>query len=103
MRTLLNRTAAVMVGAGLLMAPRAVLNGEDQAVAWTNVANATVNGTVLQKTSGWDGVQDAGATSEQQLTSGDGYIEFTVGETTTMWLGGLSHGNDGTTYADVDF
>ena len=64
---------------------------------------STVTDTVLQKTGGWDGVDDAGATSLQELTAGDGYIEFTVGEATTFLLAGLSHGNDGTGYADIDF
>ena len=72
-------------------------------VTWTNLVNVTVNGTVLQKTSGCDGCDDAGATSEEQLTAGDGYVEFTVGETGTIWLAGLSHGNDGTSYGDIDF
>ena len=58
------------------------------------LVNATATDTVLQKTGGWDGVDDAGATSAQELTAGDGYIEFTVGEATTFWLAGLSHGND---------
>ena len=68
-----------------------------------NLVNVTVTDTVLQKTAGWDGVDDAGATSLQELTAGDGYIEFTVGEATTFLLAGLSHGNDGTGYADIDF
>lgn len=76
---------------------------EDPAVVWTNLVNATVNGAVLQKTGGWDGVDDAGGTSQQELTAGDGYIEFTVGEANTFWLGGLSHGNTDTGYADIDF
>ena len=63
---------------------------------------STVAGTIVQKTAGCDGCQDAGATSQEQL-SGDGYIEFTVGELNTMWMAGLSHGNDDTTYADIDF
>src|SRR5262249_57107521 len=33
----------------------------------------------------------------------DGYVEFTVGELGTLWMAGLSHGNDDTTYADIDF
>ena len=63
-------------------------------MTWTNLVNVTATDTVLQKTGGWDGVDDAGATSAQELTAGDGYIEFTVGEATTFWLAGLSHGND---------
>jgi hypothetical protein len=76
---------------------------EDPAVVWANLVNATVTGAVLQKTGGWDGVDDAGAASQQELTAGDGYVEFTVGEANTFWLGGLSHGDDDTGYADIDF
>jgi hypothetical protein len=54
------------------------------------------------ETTGCDGCQDAGASSHEQLSS-DGYIEFTVGELNTMWMAGLSHGDDDTTYADIDF
>jgi hypothetical protein len=72
------------------------------AITWTNLVNVAVNGTVLQKTAGCDGCQDAGATSQEQLSS-DGYIEFRVGELGTLWMAGLSNGNDDTTYADIDF
>src|SRR5262249_6302180 len=58
---------------------------------------------LLQKTAGCDGCEDAGATSEQELTAGDGYVEFAVGEAGTLWTAGLSSGNDGTTYDDIDF
>jgi len=71
-------------------------------ITWTNLMNGAVSGTVLQKTSGCDGCQDAGATSLEQL-SADGYVEFTVGELNTLWMAGLSHGNDDTTYSDIDF
>jgi hypothetical protein len=76
---------------------------EAPALVWVDLVNATVNGAVLQKTGGWDGVDDAGGASQQALTAGDGYVEFTVGEADTFWLGGLSHGNDDTGYADIDF
>ena len=72
-------------------------------IAWTDIVNATVIGTVLQKTAGWDGVDDAGARSVQALDAGDGYVEFTVGEADTFWIGGMSHDTDGTRYADIDF
>ena len=71
-------------------------------VTWANVVNGTVIGTVLQKTLGCDGCQDAGATSQEQL-SADGYVEFTVGELNTLWMAGLSHGSNDTTYGDIDF
>jgi len=63
----------------------------------------TANGNSLQKTSGCDGCQDAGATSQQQIALGDGYVEFTASETTTQRLIGLSHNNVDTTTADIDF
>jgi hypothetical protein len=78
---------------------------EDQGVVWTNLVNASVDstGTVLRKTGGCDGCDDAGATSQQELSAGDGYVEFTVGEATAFWMAGLGHGNDGTGFGDVDF
>jgi hypothetical protein len=48
------------------------------AVTWGNLVNCAVTGTVLQKTAGCDGCQDAGASSQEQLSS-DGYVEFRVG------------------------
>jgi len=71
-------------------------------MTWSNVINATVTGTIVQKTTGCDGCQDGGAASVEQLST-DGYVEFTVGELNTMWMAGLSHGDDDTTYADIDF
>ena len=89
----------------LLVVCCAVVAGEDQGVVWTALANTSVDSTaaVLTKTGGCDGCPDAGAVSQQQLTAGDGYVEFTVGETNTFWLAGLSHGNDGTSFEDIDF
>ena len=98
-----RRATAAVIACISLVLLRPAADAEDQAVTWTHLVNATVTGTVLQKTGGWDGVDDAGATSLQELTAGDGYIAFTVGEATTFWLAGLSHGNDGTGYVDIDF
>src|SRR5687768_16411276 len=99
----MNRVALASVAATFALLLQPTASAQDQAVTWTNAMNATASGTVLQKTGGWDGVDDAGATSEQQLTAGDGYVEFTIGETTTFWMAGLGHGNDGTGFADIDF
>jgi len=64
--------------------------------------DVTATGNSIQKTSGCEGC-DAGATSQQQITSGDGYIEFTIGETNTLRYAGLGHGNTNANYADIDF
>ena len=93
----------------LLLAPllvslvNRIVAADGTAVVWINLVNATANDGVLEKTGGWDGVDDAGATSQQELTSGDGYVEFTVGEADSFWVGGFSHGNDGPGYAEIDF
>jgi hypothetical protein len=72
------------------------------ALTWSNLVNAVVTESGVQKTTGCDGCQDAGASSQEQLSS-DGFIEFRVGELNTMWMAGLSHGDDDPTYADIDF
>lgn len=72
-------------------------------ITWTDLVNVTVGDRVLQKTAGCGGCADAGARSQEEIQSGDGYIEFTVGEINTFWLAGLSHGNADTSYADIDF
>jgi len=57
----------------------------------------------LQKTGGCGGCEDAGAVSAQQITSGDGWLEFTASETNTLRVIGLSSGNRGTTGAEIMF
>jgi hypothetical protein len=100
---MMSHRVAILIACLSAAVLRPAVNAEQQLVTWTNLVNVTATGPVLEKTGGWDGVDDAGATSLQELTAGDGYIEFTVGEATTFWLAGLSHGNDGTGYADIDF
>src|SRR5262245_3660388 len=77
--------------------------GSDQSVTWTNMVNVTVAGDTLQKTTGCDGCEDGGASSQPAIVQGDGFVEFTVGESDTFWVGGLSHGDNDTTIADIDF
>jgi hypothetical protein len=79
------------------------VHAQSAAVTWTNRVNVTATADVLQKTAGCDGCDDAGATSEQLITSADGYVEFTVGEASSILVAGLGHGNSGTAYSDVDF
>lgn len=72
-------------------------------VTWTNLVNVTATGGSLQKTSGCDGCDDAGATSQQQIAAGDGSVSFTATETDKLRYVGLSHGNTDTTHGDIDF
>jgi hypothetical protein len=98
----LATSAAVVVtvkGSRLVSAP----SSSTQNVTWTRVANASASGNSLQKTSNCDGCSDSGATSVQQIQSGNGYLQFTASETTTNRAIGLSHGDSNTTRADIDF
>ncbi|MBI4611879.1 MAG: hypothetical protein HY726_23050 [Candidatus Rokubacteria bacterium] len=72
-------------------------------VVWTSLVNATASGNSLQKTSGCDGCPDAGATSQQLITAGDGYVEFTASETSALRFAGLSTSNPGTSAAEIKF
>jgi hypothetical protein len=95
----------VILIAAVCVASTAGLNrasAQSPDVAWTSIVNATASGATLQKTAGCDGCEDAGGSSQQSF-SGDGFIEFTVGEMGTFWVAGLSHGNDTTFINDIDF
>lgn len=74
-----------------------------QSVVWTDVVNCTVSGNSLQKTSGLDDEDDAGAVSQQQIVSGDGYVEFTAGSTAHIRFCGLTHTALDTQYPAIDF
>ncbi len=78
-------------------------NAGAQTVEWTNQVHAELIGNVLQKTSGCDGCDDAGAASQQVIDAGDGYVEFTIDADGAWLLAGLSHGNDNTSYTDIDY
>jgi hypothetical protein len=72
-------------------------------VVWTSLFNVETAAGGLRKVAGCDGCQDAGAVSSQVITSGSGYVEFTIAETAGQKVVGLSAGNSGTSEADVDF
>jgi hypothetical protein len=74
-----------------------------QNVVWVSAVNVTVTGNSLQKTSGCNNCDDAGAVSQQTITSGDGYVEFTASEQTTGRMIGLSNGNPGTTATEISY
>ena len=80
-------------------------------VVWDpgTLINVTVEGMPpngLRKTAGTHGIWDAGAASSQLLMSGNGYVEFTVTETNTARMCGLSIGglpDSDPSYTDIDF
>ena len=74
-----------------------------QNVTWTNVTNCTIAGNSLQKTAGRSDSADAGARSQQTVTSGDAYFEFTAGDSNKVLFCGLTHAAPGTSFLDIDF
>jgi len=71
-------------------------------VNWTSASNVAVNGSNLVKTGGCSGCPDAGAASAQQISSGDGYVEFS-GQGGGLRFIGLSSGNNGTDPGEIRF
>ena len=63
------RTLAI--AGSLVIALFTLLSAESQAVLWTSAVNVSVVNGSLQKTSGCDGCDDAGAISQQALIEGD--------------------------------
>ena len=60
-------------------------------VRWTNGVNVSVSGNTLQKTGGCGGCADAGASSEQRISS-DGGVFVTVTDTAPLRFVGLTWG-----------
>ena len=73
-----------------------------QNVAWTNAMGVAVSGNSLSKTA-MTTTWDSGAVSSKSLSSGFGFVEFTATETTTHRMCGLSNGDAGQGFEDVDF
>jgi hypothetical protein len=71
------------------------------AVTWTNTVGVSAAGNDLTKTAGTSS-WSAGAASVESI-AGDGYVEFTTAENTTAKMAGLSVGDAGQHYSDIDF
>jgi len=65
--------------------------------------NAAVTGTALQKTAGCNGCADSGGVSQQQISSGDGYFEFTVPVSAKQFDAGLSNTTTNSTTNAIPF
>ncbi len=76
--------------------------GSVQNVTWTNAVGVSVNGNSLTKTATGD-VWNAGASSTQAISSGDGYVEFTASELSSYRMIGLSNGDANQSYQELDF
>jgi hypothetical protein len=72
-------------------------------VRWTERVRAETSGNVLRKVSGCNGCADAGAVSEQEVTSGDLALQFTASETAASRVVGLSSDNTSTQIGEILF
>ncbi|MFY0564928.1 hypothetical protein ACN28E_13810 [Archangium lansingense] len=97
----INILSKVALGLGLVLVA-ASARAATENVQWRNAAGVTVSGNSLTKnlpTEGWD----AGASSTQAITSGDGFVEFTASSTTGDRVGGLSRDDGSTSFTDIDY
>ena len=98
MRALTERRARVVrhclaIAIPILLAGPAIAVGEavsQEQVIWADLVNASAAPGALRKAGGCDGCADAGGTSAQRLTGGDGYMEFTTKETAPLRYVGLT-------------
>jgi hypothetical protein len=98
----LKALAAFAVGA-ILIGSVEVAKAAEQRVDWTSLVNVAVRGNGLQKTGGCNGCDDATAVSRQMIRSGDGFVEFTVGEPYTFWMAGLSQSDGNVHFNSLNF
>ena len=94
--------AAIAVGA-VLAGSLGVAKAAEQRVDFTNLVNVAVRGNGIQKTGGCNGCDDATAVSRQMIRSGDGYVEFAVGEAYTFWMAGLTLSDGNVHFNSIDF
>ncbi len=99
-------TAVARDAAGNTAASSGVLvtvsNVTRQDVTWINLVNATVTGTTLRKTAGCNGCADSGGASKQTLR-GNGALELTASETTSLRYVGLGTGTVGQRTSAIKF
>ena len=77
----------------ILLAAPAIAVGDavsQEQVVWADLVNASAAPGALRKAGGCDGCADAGGTSAQRLTEGNGYVEFTARETASLRFVGLT-------------
>jgi hypothetical protein len=72
-------------------------------VRWTNGVNVSASAGTLQKNGGCNGCADAGASSEQQLNSGDGGVQFTAADAASLRVIGLTAGAARHNPAEIQF
>jgi hypothetical protein len=69
-------------------------------VVWTSLVNATASGNTITDTSS---VAEGGGVSSQSITSGDGYVEFTVAGIDGNRAAGLNSNSSNQTLEEIDY
>jgi hypothetical protein len=72
-------------------------------VTWINPVNVTVTGNNIAKNGGCDGCADSGANSQQQITSGNGYVEFTATASSKGIIGLGNTVTNSTGYTEINY
>jgi Carbohydrate binding module (family 6)/Fibronectin type III domain len=72
-------------------------------VTWINPVNITVTGNNIAKNGGCSGCADSGAVSQQQLTSGNGYVEFTATTGSGGYIGLGNTTTNSTSNLEINF
>ncbi|MEK6321519.1 MAG: PQQ-binding-like beta-propeller repeat protein [Acidobacteriota bacterium] len=67
------------------------------------MTNCAITGNSLQKTAGRSDSADAGARSQQTVTSGDVFFDFTAGDSNKVLFCGLTHAAISTSFLEIDF
>jgi len=97
------RALAAIAVAAVLAGSLGVAKAAEQRVDFTNLVNVAVRGNGIQKTGGCNGCDDATAVSRQMIRSGDGYVEFAIGEPYTFWMAGLTLSDGNVHFNSIDF
>jgi outer membrane protein assembly factor BamB len=111
----MTRVISVILAASVILLPSAVppffsRNVRAQveqnvgtSVTWASLVNCTAAGGSLEKAAGRDDTYDAGATSAEEIGSGDLFFEFTAAGPDKALFCGLAHSPIGTDFEDIDF
>jgi hypothetical protein len=78
-------------------------NNDSRNITWASLVRCAATGSSLQKTAGSDDTSDAGASSQQSITSNGGFVEFTAVEMNKTRYCGLARNGAGTNFAGIDF
>src|SRR5262245_26794314 len=98
-----KQSGLMLLAAGTFFFGGASRAAAQERVNWTDLTNAEIRGTSVEKTRGCDGCNDAGATSLQEIQSDGGYVEFRVPEDWTYLVAGLASKTRGPGVADIEF